>query len=517
MNSSGSCGRGRGYKSASSSRSRQPQPGHSTSASGQRHDFSQRAARGHRQRPLSQRSPQHYPGQPRTPEQDDIDKAFSLLRTNPGRALAAAEVLLDRNAVPSLRCVSIYQLKARALLQLGKIDDCIAFINSLETRVRKNKGFLMTKARALQAKGRFSEALPLFQHLYVNHQRAYKDHKAHGLGLGRLLQLMGGADNLEKALAILTQLRARAAGGRAHSPCDDKDIELTLGRHLKIMGGADNLQQALAIFTRLRTQAAAGSTNTPCNDKDIELSLGRHLELMGGAGNLHKALAIYTRLRIRASGKVDTPCDDQDIELSLGRLLEVKGSKPDLKQALAIYTRLRSRLAGGRKNTPCNNKEIELALASLYIKRKNWPAFDELRLEARRFPGFEPHLCLSLRYWHELLEAGSISPTHSRLLGKAIRFAALAVEESGFTNASCISQLAHCLRLLSYWPNVLLQERGLQKKGMKGLGTATLFLFDTANTIAPGRQRLEKDQHWRAREQELLALLSRQQAAQGQH
>ena len=103
------------------------------------------------------------------------------------------------------------------MFQLNKIDDCIAFINSLETRVRNDKGLLMTKARALQAKGCFNEALPLFQHLYVNHQLAYKDHKAHGLGLGRLLQLMGGADNLEKALAIFTQLRTRTAAGRMNS------------------------------------------------------------------------------------------------------------------------------------------------------------------------------------------------------------------------------------------------------------------------------------------------------------
>ena len=35
-------------------------------------------------------------------------------------------------------------------------------------------------------------------------------------------------------------------------PVNDKDIELTLGRHLQLMGGADNLEKALAIFTRLR-------------------------------------------------------------------------------------------------------------------------------------------------------------------------------------------------------------------------------------------------------------------------
>ena len=39
------------------------------------------------------------------------------------------------------------------------------------------------------------------------------------------------------------------------------------------MGGSHNLEQALAIYTRLRTQAAGGRANTPCDDKDIELTL----------------------------------------------------------------------------------------------------------------------------------------------------------------------------------------------------------------------------------------------------
>ena len=80
-------------------------------------------------------------------------------------------------------------------------------------------------------------------------------------------------------------LRTQAAGGKEDTPCNDKDIELTLGRHLQLMGGADNLQEALAIFTRLRTRAAGGKANTPCNDKDLELALGMHLQLMGGADN----------------------------------------------------------------------------------------------------------------------------------------------------------------------------------------------------------------------------------------
>jgi len=90
------------------------------------------------------------------------------------------------------------------------------------------------------------------------------------------------------------------------------------------------------------------------------------------------------------------------------------------------------------------------------------------------------------------------------------------MEKSGRMNASCISQLAHCIRLLSCWPQALLQERGMQRKDVRRLGTAALFLFDTATRIAPSRQWMEKNQHWRAREQELRALLSRQHTAHSQ-
>ena len=81
-------------------------------------------------------------------------------------------------------------------------------------------------------------------------------------------------------------------------------------------------------------------------------------------------------------------------------------------------------------------------------------------------------------------------------------------------NASCISQLAHCIRLLSCWPDVLLNKRGIQHKAVRGLSATAKFLFDTADKIAPCRQQMEKDQRWRAREQELLALLCEQHSAQ---
>ncbi|MTI14286.1 hypothetical protein E1189_14865 [Sansalvadorimonas verongulae] len=77
---------------------------------------------------------------------------------------------------------------------------------------------------------------------------------------------------MKRALEIYTQLRTRAAGGQVNTPCDDKDIELTLGRLLQIMGGMDNMKIALDIYTQLRTQAAGGQVSTPCDDKEIELT-----------------------------------------------------------------------------------------------------------------------------------------------------------------------------------------------------------------------------------------------------
>ncbi len=737
MDPSNYCGKSRGYKPASSSHENQGQPGRPAASSpGTRGSFPQEERCDYGQRPLHQRSPQRYPLYPQASEQDDIDKAFALLRTDPWHALDTAEFLLDRYGAHPSGCVRIFQLKARALFQLNKIDDCIAFINALDPGVRESKGLLMAKARALQTRGCFHEALPLFQHLYDKYQVTCKDHKTHGLALGRLLQLMGGANNLDKALIIFTQLRTRtaegrvhtpcddkdielalgrlyqeqggadnlqralaiytrlrtwSAGGRVNTPCDDKDIELTLGRHLQLMGGADNLQQGLAIFARLRYRSAGRKMNTPCNDKDIELTLGRHLELMGGANNLQKALAIYTRLRTlaaggrtntpcddkeiemtlgrclqlmrgtdnlekaraiftrlrtwRVGGRINTPCDDKEIELALGRLLQIMGGSDNLQQALAIFTRLRTRAAGGRVNIPCDDKEIELslgrhlqlvggsdnlqqalaiftrlrtraaggrvnvpcddkeielalgrlyqslgradhleealtiytrlrtvsagrrmntpcddkdieltlgkhlqlmggsdnlkkalaiytrlrtkaagghtnrpchdkdielALARLLVDMQLWPQFDELHIEVRRFPGFESHLSLSIRYFAQLLATRSIASGHLRLLGQAITSVVLAMEAGGLMNASCLSQLAHCLRLLSGWPDILLRERGMQRKDVRSLSTAAKLLFDTADTIAPCRQRMEKDQCWREKEKQLLTLLSRQ-------
>ncbi|WP_230459960.1 hypothetical protein, partial [Sansalvadorimonas verongulae] len=68
----------------------------------------------------------------------------------------------------------------------------------------------MAKGRALQARGRLTEALPLFQHLYEHYSASPNDKKTNGLALGRHLQIMGGMDNLRTARDIYTRLRIQA-------------------------------------------------------------------------------------------------------------------------------------------------------------------------------------------------------------------------------------------------------------------------------------------------------------------
>jgi len=61
---------------------------------------------------------------------------------------------------------------------------------------------------------------------------------------------------------LFTQLRTWYANGRVNTPCHDKEIELTLGRLLQLMGGKDNLakderwrarEQELLALCRSRT------------------------------------------------------------------------------------------------------------------------------------------------------------------------------------------------------------------------------------------------------------------------
>ncbi|WP_196221534.1 hypothetical protein [Sansalvadorimonas verongulae] len=79
------------------------------------------------------------------------------------------------------------------------------------------------------------EALPLFQQMYEKHFTSFHDEKSVGLPLGRLLQTIGGSDNLKKALDIFTRLRTLAANGKKDTPCEDKEIELALSNLSKVM------------------------------------------------------------------------------------------------------------------------------------------------------------------------------------------------------------------------------------------------------------------------------------------
>ncbi|MTI12575.1 hypothetical protein [Sansalvadorimonas verongulae] len=240
---------------------------------------------------LPQRRSRHYPAQSYIPKNHDIDEAFHLLKNNPQRALDKIETLLTKYEGDSHQYARVVQLKARSLFLLENFDGCIDYINTLPEDLQNNKRLIMAKGRALQARGHFTEALPLFQHLYEKYSTSFIDEKTNGLALGRQLQLMGGTDNLNAARDIFTRLRTRAAEGQGNTPCEDREIELALGILLKLMGGMDNQKIALDILTRLRTRAA-GQANTPCEDKEIELALGRHLQAMGGTNQLKMALDI---------------------------------------------------------------------------------------------------------------------------------------------------------------------------------------------------------------------------------
>ncbi|WP_196221248.1 hypothetical protein, partial [Sansalvadorimonas verongulae] len=164
--------------------------------------------------------------------------------------------------------------------------------------------------------------------------------------------------------------------------------------------------------------------------------------------------------------------------------------------------------AGGQANTPCENKEIELALASVFIDTGEWEQFDGLKLEKQLFSGFETCLCFSIRHFRELTQAKDILPIHTTLLGKAFNWAALAVESSGGTNASCLSQLAHCFRLLSVWPKLKLQSLGIEEEKEHEFRQRSELLFDLASDLEPQRQEQKKDDPWRLRERLLLARMA---------
>ncbi|WP_230460100.1 hypothetical protein, partial [Sansalvadorimonas verongulae] len=80
--------------------------------------------------------------------------------------LDEVEALLKKYEGDPRQYIRVVQLKARSLCLLENFDGCIGYVNSLSEDLQSNKGVMMTKGRALQARGRLMEALPLFEHLY---------------------------------------------------------------------------------------------------------------------------------------------------------------------------------------------------------------------------------------------------------------------------------------------------------------------------------------------------------------
>ncbi|WP_230459849.1 hypothetical protein, partial [Sansalvadorimonas verongulae] len=79
------------------------------------------------------------------------------------------------------------------------------------------------------------------------------------------------------------------------------------------------------------------------------------------------------------------------------------------------------------------------------------------------------------------------------------------VQSSEGTNASCLSQLAHCFRLLSVWPQFNLQTLGIEEEKVHEFKQQSEFLFDLASGLEPHRQEQKKDERWRLKERQFLA------------
>ena len=282
-----------------------------------------------------------------------IAEGFSALSAGDNdNALKIAKKILKTNSYLNRRnYLRVHQLKARALLNSGRIDECLQSIEQVKPPL--DKGLLMTKGRALQAKNRLCEALLVFKDLYKNHSEKDKDKKLNYLALGVLYQRMG---EYQKALTIFKKLRTDLFG-HEDTPCDDKEIELAIGRLYQDMG---RYQEALTIFKMLRSYTdLSGHEDTPCNDKDIELTLGRQYQLMG---RYQEALTTFIKLRTDLSGHEDTPCKDKEIELAIGRLYKNMGLN---QEALTVFIKLRIDFCG-HEDTPCNDKDIELTLGRQY-------------------------------------------------------------------------------------------------------------------------------------------------------
>ncbi|MTI12022.1 tetratricopeptide repeat protein, partial [Sansalvadorimonas verongulae] len=133
------------------------------------------------ERPLSQYHTQPHSGHSHIQVSHGINNGFRLLNTNPKGALDEAEILLKKCEGDPNQYVRVVQLKARALFLLEDFDGCIGYINSLSNDIQNNKGVVMAKARALQARGHLIEALSLFQHLYAKYSASFNDEKNHGV------------------------------------------------------------------------------------------------------------------------------------------------------------------------------------------------------------------------------------------------------------------------------------------------------------------------------------------------
>ncbi|WP_230460186.1 hypothetical protein, partial [Sansalvadorimonas verongulae] len=70
--------------------------------------------------------------------------------------------------------------------------------------------------------------------------------------------------------------------------------------------------------------------------------------------------------------------------------------------------------------------------------------------------------------------------------------------------ASCLSQLAHCFRLLSAWPKPMLNTLDIEEDKKHEFKDQASSLFELANDLEPYRKALKKDESWRKRERQLL-------------
>ena len=334
------------------------------------------------------------------PQEALLQKGFDQLRKAPGDSLTIARQLL--NMYPS---TDGYDLEARALVELGRHQECLAILDQLPAHQKSLIRLRKIRGRALADLRRFDEAETELRDLYENSSRTPKQIKTNGLALGRILERMGGKKQQE-ALQVFTHVR-QCLATQPDSPCDDPEVELTLARHLQKRGGRVHLCCALNILTHLRQKKAGNRANTPCDDQKVEIALARVLQDMGGKNvqtahtiwvNLHQrrpghrecalglaislnqlanpqsrreGLTLITALRQRIAGnKVDTACDDKEVELTLARLLQNIGGSGNTGQALAILLRLRQRASRGEPDRPCDDRAIELALGAI----GNWRA-----------------------------------------------------------------------------------------------------------------------------------------------